>query len=201
MANEITVKLKQNIKEIKNILEEKGFKAKEKFIVDDTYFIPANLEIKGKTPREILKKAVLLRDITDLEPYKKIKKFTFKEKEINEKGEIIRQQKTECPITDIEAGKKFIEKIGFKELMRIKEYDVVYKKNDLNIILKNVENSDDMMEVELVEENENLNSIDKIKREVQKLNLPIDVSDYFVKKAEIELEKVLERKEETQIGE
>ena len=167
MENEITVKLKKDIKDVKRILEEKGFKNKQKFIVDDIYFIPKNLDLKNKTPRDILKQAVLLRDITDFNPYKETKKFTFKEKEINEKGEIISQEKTECFITDIEAGKKFIEKIGFKELMKIKEYDVVYEKDDLNIILKNVENSDDMMEVELVEENENLNSIDKIKGEIQ----------------------------------
>ena len=201
MENEITVKLKKDIKDVKRILEEKGFKNNQKYILDDTYFIPKNLDTKNKTPRNILKQAVLLRNITEFNPYKEVKKFTFKEKEINEKGEIISQEKTECPITDIEAGKKFIEKIGFKELIRIKEYDVVYEKNDLSIILKNVENSDDMMEVELVEENENLNSIDKIKAEIHKLNLPIDDSDYFVKKAEIELEKVLEGKEESQIGE
>ena len=201
MENEITVKLKKDIKEVKRILEEKGFKNNQKFILDDIYFIPKNLDTKNKTPRDILKQAVLLRDITEFNPYKEVKKFTFKEKEINEKGEIISQEKTECPITDVEAGKKFIEKIGFKGLMKIKEYDVIYEKGDLSIILKNVENSDDMMEVELVEGNENLNSIDKIKAEIQKLNLPIDDSDYFVKKAEIELEKVLEGKEETQIGE
>ena len=42
-----------------------------------------------------------------------------------------------------------------------------------------------------IEENEQLDTIDKIKEELGKLNIPIYTNDYFIKKAEIELKKIL----------
>ena len=196
MSNEITVRLKTTIKNFCDILKDKDFKIKSRFLLDDIFFIPSNLKIDNMIPREILKKAVLLRDITEYFPKKKqIKKFTYKRKDIDEEGNIISQEKTECEILNIKQGTKFIETIGFKELMRIREFDEVYEKDGLELIVKNVENSDNLMEVELVEDNDKYNSIEKIKQEVKKLNLPIDTEDYFVKKAEIELEKILKERE------
>ena len=34
-------------------------------------------------------------------------------------------------------------------------------------------------------------TIDKIKQELERLNLPVNTNDYFIKKAEIELRKIL----------
>ena len=48
------------------------------------------------------------------------------------------------------------------------------------------------MEVETIND-EKLNTIQTIKAYIDKLNLPIDKSNFFVKKAEIELEKVLQK--------
>ena len=47
------------------------------------------------------------------------------------------------------------------------------------------------LEVETNKNNKKFDTIDKLKEEIDKLKIPIDTSDYFVKKAEIELEKVL----------
>ena len=41
------------------------------------------------------------------------------------------------------------------------------------------------------EECEKFDTIDKIKQELERLNLPVDTNDYFIKKAEVELKKVL----------
>ena len=72
--------------------------------------------------------------------------------------------------------------------MQIKEIDYLYKKNELQICIKDVLNGDKLIEIE---ENEQLDTIDKIKCELEKLDIPTDCNDYFIKKAEIELRKIL----------
>ena len=72
--------------------------------------------------------------------------------------------------------------------MQIKEIDYIYKKNELQICVKDVLNGDKLIEIE---ENEQLDTIDKIKQDLKILNLPMDTNDYFIKKAEIELGKIL----------
>lgn len=191
MSNEITVKLKCSIEEICNLLENKNFKIVEKFILDDTYFIPKNLDIKGMTHREILSRALLLRDITDFIPERKVVKLTFKSKQIDEQGNILSQSKVDCEILNTETGKAFVEAIGYRQLMNIKENDVVYEKDNLNIAIKDIDNGDKLIEVETVEDNNELDTIEKIKQKISELQIPIDTNDYFVKKAEIELAKVL----------
>ena len=73
-------------------------------------------------------------------------------------------------------------------IMQIKEIDYIYKKDQLQINIKDIQNGDKLIEIE---ENEQLDTIDKIKEELEKLNIPIYTNDYFIKKAEIELKKIL----------
>ena len=72
--------------------------------------------------------------------------------------------------------------------MNIKEIDTVFKKDGLKIDVKDVVNGDKLIEIE---ECEKFDTIDKIKQEMERLNLPVDTNDYFIKKAEVELKKVL----------
>ena len=180
MSNEITVKLKCSIEEICNLLENKNFKVVEKFILDDTYFIPKELDITGMTHREILSRALLLRDITDFIPERKVVKLTFKSKQIDEQGNILSQSKVDCEILNAETGKAFVEAIGYRQLMNIKENDIVYEKDNLNIAIKDIENGDKLIEVETVEDDNELDTIEKIKQKISELQIPIDTNDYFV---------------------
>ena len=45
-SNEITVKIKCELNEFYKIVEEKGFKVVDKFSMDDTYFIPEEVELE-----------------------------------------------------------------------------------------------------------------------------------------------------------
>lgn len=191
MSNEITVRLKCNIKEMCNLLEDKNFQLIEKFILDDTYFTPKELDFKNMSYRDILSKAILLRNITEFIPERKVVTLTFKSKQIDDNGNILEQNKVDCEIINAEAGKTFIEAIGYKELMNIKENDIVYGKDGLYIAIKDIENGDKLIEVETVDGNVELNTINKLKEKLNELQIPIDTNDYFVKKAEIELKKIL----------
>ncbi len=191
MSNEITVKLTCSIEELCNLLENKNFRIVEKYILDDTYFIPRELNLKSMSHREILGRAILLRDITEFIPERKIIKLTFKNKQIDDKGNILKQSKVDCEILNAETGKAFIEAIGYDKLMNIKENDIVYEKNELKIAIKDIKDGDQLIEVETVKGNSELDTIEKIKQKIKELEIPIDTNDYFIKKAEIQLSKVL----------
>lgn len=190
MFNEITVKLQCSIEKIKKILDDKGFKIINEYVLDDTYYIPQNINTNLMNIRELLSKAIILRNIDENVPKRNVKKLVFKKKEIASNGDIINQKIFECEIANIENARSFIESIGYKEIMNIKENDTIYINNNLEIAVKDVLNGDNLIEIETVQDDEEINNIDKLKEKITELKLPIDTSNYFVKKAEIELEKM-----------
>lgn len=189
-SNEITLKIKNNVKDFENLLKHKKFNVIDEFTLDDTYLIPKKLEIENISAREILANAVIIRNINDKTYKRNIKLVTFKSKEINNNGDIISQKSTNCEITDIKAAKELFYEIGYKEIMQIKENDRVYEKEEFKIAVKDIINGDNLIEVETSEKDDS-DTIEKIKEKLNKLNLPVDTSDYFIKKAEIEINKIL----------
>lgn len=183
-SNEITVKVNVSIKEMEKILINKGFKLSDKFTCEDNYFIPKDVDIKSETIREIIKKAIIIRKVRN------DKVLVFKKKNINENGDILEQEKFECDILDIDKAKKFLEAIGYKNIMNIFEEDICYSKDGLGLALKNIKNGDNLMEVE-TQNIEGFRTVEELKEKLLKLNLPIDTGNFFVKKAEVELEKVI----------
>ena len=77
--------------------------------------------------------------------------------------------------------------------MNIKESDIVYRRKDFEIAIKDIENGDNLIEVETVSNNVNIDTIEKLKTQIIDLQIPVDTSNFFVKKAEIELDKIIKR--------
>lgn len=186
--NEITIKVTCSNDELIKHLTNKGFNEGRKFTLDDYYLIPKDVYIEKLTTREILAKAVIIRYIVD--DGKIIQKITFKKKNINEKGEILSQKATNCDILDFRAGINLFSELGYYEIMNIKESDVIYYKDNIELALKFIENSNTLIEIET---NDNFDTIDKLKRLVNEIEIPIEKDTYFVKKAEDELNKILKR--------
>lgn len=190
--NEITVKIKGSLNEFYKIIEEKDFKIAHKFSMNDAYFIPETLNLNKMSTREILSKAILVREIKGKTSGKIIKKITFKIKNFDDNGNILSQEAVNCDIIDIEDAKNLLKAIGYREVMCIKEDDVVYEKDGLQLAIKDIKNGHNLIEIE-TEDNDELNTIDKLIQRINKLDIPIYTDNYFVKKAEIELDKVLGR--------
>ncbi len=188
LENEITVRITVSNEELIKLLEEKGFKEKGKFSLDDYYFIPEKLDIDSLSTREIISKAVIIRDIFHEKDI--TKKITFKIKDIDEKGEILNQKAINCSIFSIDEAKELFKAIGYYEIMNIKEDDVVYSKGDIALAIKFIKNGNTLIEIET---DENYDTIEKLKKIVKDINLPIEENEYFVKKAEDELNKILKR--------
>ena len=186
--NEITIKVTCSNDELIKHLTNKGFIEGRKFTLDDYYLIPKDVDIEKLTTREILAKAVIIRYIVD--DGKIIQKITFKKKNINVKGEILSQKATNCDILDFRAGINLFSELGYYEIMNIKESDVIYYKDNIELALKFIENSNTLIEIET---NDNFDTIDKLKRLVNEIEIPIEKDTYFVKKAEDELNKILKR--------
>ena len=189
-SNEITVKIKGNLKEFYRNLEEKGFRKILEFSMDDTYFIPEDLDITNMSTRKILSKAILVRNIVS--DSKTTKNITFKMKNFDKKGNILSQKAVCCDVLNIKDAMRLLNAIGYKKIMNIKENDIVYEKDGLQLAIKDIKNGHNLIEIE-TEDNDKLNTIDKLIQKINKLDIPIYTDNYFVKKAEIELDKVLGR--------
>ena len=193
MKNEITVKAKCSKNELIDILNKKGFKLIDKFDVIDTYYINKDFNINKATINDILKEYVLLRNIKqykdcNLKDYYNELKITYKTKTIASNGDIIKQAKYDCKINNKEEGKNLLKALGYKELFDIKEKTVVYINNFVKIEIKTIEDGEVLLELET---NKKFNTINKLKQEIKELNIPIDESNFFVKKAENKLINLL----------
>lgn len=196
MGNEITVRINCSLQEIYNILDNKGFSIIDKYNLEDIYFIKNDIDVNKQSVREILNKYILIRKVTQFIPGDFVKNYnvlylTLKSKNIASDGTIISQDKRDCQINNIEQGKEFIKALGYKNLMTIKERAIVYGKGNLKLAIKDIENSEKLIEMETIDNNPELDTIEKLKEKINKLQIPINTNDYFVKKAEIELKKIL----------
>ena len=146
-ANEITVKVKCELDELYKTLKERGFEIVDRFNLDDTFFIQNDLELESMTTREILSKAVLVRQVTY--DYKIVKLIVFKKKEFDENGNILDQQNIECNVLDIEEAKRLLKAMNYKEIMRIVENDLVFKKDNVQFAVKDIVDGDKLLEMEM----------------------------------------------------
>ena len=193
-SNELTLRIKGDIESFIKNLENNGFEKGETFTLDDYYYIPSNLNINDLSTREIIAKAIIVRNITDISPvYEEKHKMTFKKKVFGPSGEILSQEAAYMSIKDDKEAFKFLEALDYKLLVHIFEDDVVYKKDRFEFAIKNIKNGDKLIEVETEEGNETCDTIEKIEESLKKYNVQVDFSDLYVKKVEIETNKVLGR--------
>ena len=178
--NEITVKVKVSAEELYRFLEEMGFHLIYSFSLDDTYFVPSKLDVEDMEIRDIISKAVLTRYIVRHDTGKVTQKITFKKKEINENGEILFQEATNCEVLEIEDAKKLLNVIGYREILRIKEEDSVYGKDGFQLAVKNISGGDILIEAE-IGENVGISTINELKRKMIEEEIPIFTDDFFVR--------------------
>lgn len=188
--NEITIRILCSKEELIKHLEEKGLKKGRKFRLNDHYLIPKKLKIEELTVREILSKAVIVRNIEN--DGKIVNKITFKNKNINEKGEIVSQTATSCEVIDYTEGIRLFEELGYYEIMNIIEDDIIYYNDKIELAIKDIYNGDLLIETET---NNNIKTIEELKEIIESLEILFEKDNYFVKKAEERLGKVLNRSE------
>ena len=184
---EITVEVDISLEDLITILENKGFKLKETYDLNDIYLI--NRVDKKGDYLSMLNKCVLIRQI--IEEDKEIKMLTYKYKEYNEDKEIIKQGKVKVKIDDIDNSKLLFEKLDFEELIKINDHMLVYATDKDELVIQNVNNKHIYIEIEdeCHYASRLYHSIDEMKDVIKNNDIPIKDNDFFVKKAEIELQE------------
>lgn len=147
---EITVRLNENMQSAIKKLEMQGFKKIRESEIDDVYMTSKSSELNRDNIQNILKKSVLLRKLK-LEN-KEIKKITYKDKEIDEKGDIISEQKINLDCTDLEKAKDLFKHLEFEELIRVRYKVIVYSKDKVEYAFQDVENLGTLIEYENTED-------------------------------------------------
>lgn len=187
--NEVTVEVMCSLEELKLILEKNNFKLVEEYDVKDIYMI--NKEIKSDDSRELLKNCILIRNI--IEEDKNTKKITYKYKEYDENNEIIKQGKLDCNVESVESAQKLLEVMNYEELIRINDHLLIYMNEEDELAVQLVNDKHIYIEVEEFSDrlNKQYSSLEEMKNVFSKYNISIKSNDYFVKKAEIEIEEKL----------
>ena len=185
--NEITVEVNTTLEDLISILENNGFKLKEIYDLNDTYLI--NKVDKKGDYLSMLSKCILIRHI--IEENKETKMLTYKYKEYNENKEITKQGKINVKIDDIDNSKLLFEKLNFEELIKIKDHMLVYATDKDELVIQNVNSKYIYIEIEdkCNYADRFYNSIDEMKAVIIDNTIPIKDNNFFVKKAEIELQE------------
>lgn len=188
METEITVLVKSDYDILNKELEKNGFNIIEEYELNDDYMINRDIDLSKLSKLEILKKCILVRDIVNIK-----KELLYKYKKYASNGDIIEQGKVECPIINIEKAIKFMESINYKKLFKIYDKCIVYSNNKTELVVQLVNDKYIFIEMESISShiNRKYNSIDELKEDLNNYNLPIDTSNYFVKKAELVLIETL----------
>lgn len=189
--NEITIEVDTSLEDLINTLKSKGFKLKEEFDYNDIYLI--NKNDREDDYLSMLNKCIIIRNI--IEKKKDTKFLVYKHKEYNDNKEIIKQEQVKIEIDNIDNSKLLFEKLGFEELIRINDHMLVFATDKDEFVVQNVNNKHIYIEIEdeCRYANRFYNSIDEMKSVIIDNFIPFKNNDFFVKKAEIELNETSER--------
>lgn len=190
METEITVLVKSDYETLKNKLEKYDFKIKEEYMLKDYYMVSKDVDLNSLSKLEVLQKCILVRDIVNIK-----KVLLYKYKNFLPNGDIIEQGKVECPIIDVEKAIRFMEAINYKALFKIYDKCIVFANKETELIVQLVNDKYIFIEMEAECEyiDKKYSSIDELKSDINRYNLPIDKRNYFVKKAELILDEFLNK--------
>lgn len=183
---EITVRLTEKIEDAISKLENKGFKKIRESDINDIYLSNLDIEMKKENIQEFLKHSVLLRNLK-LDG-KEIKKITYKNKEIDNNGDVVSEQKVNLNCDDLKKAESLFNCLGFYNLIEVKYHVIVYEKNGNEFAFQIVENLGTLIEYENVNdfEGKSIIEINKAKNEmlayIKECNINI-TDEYDVKKA------------------
>ena len=188
-ATPLDFSINNSIKSTVDLLKENDFELKEVYDIKDIYMIDKKYKnIEDKL--ELLKHAILIRDI--IEENKETKQITYKYKEYDENGNITKQGKTNCKINSIEEAVNLFNALGYEKLININDHLLVYANKDDEFVIECVNNKHIYIEIE-----DKCNYIDKcyksdeeMKDAINKYNLPLKQNNYYAKKALDELNEI-----------
>lgn len=158
-------------------------KLEKEFDINDIYLVKKEFE-NCKNHNELLNNSILIRDISEKPNTRKL--ITYKQKHIDDNGNILNQINANVEINKIDDAYNMLKLIGYIDLMKINDHISVYQKNNGDELALQFVN--DRIYIEIEEKCEHTGkmyeSLDYMKSIITNLNLPIKNNNYYAKKAE-----------------
>lgn len=171
LENEITVEVLETKENVIKSISNNGFKLEKEYDIKDIY-------------NELLNNSILIRDISEKPNTRKL--ITYKQKHIDDNGNILNQINANVEINDIDDAYNILKLIGYIDLMKISDHISVYQKDNGDEFALQFVN--DRIYIEIEEKCEHTGkiyeSLDYMKSIITNLNLPIKNNNYYAKKAE-----------------
>lgn len=183
LENEITVEVLETKENIIKSISNNGFKLEKEYDINDIYLVKKEFE-NCKNYNELLNNSILIRDISEKPNTRKL--ITYKQKHIDDNGNILNQINANVEINNIDDAYNILKLIGYIDLMKISDHISVWQKNNGDELALQFVN--DRIYIEIEEKCEHTGkryeSLDYMKSIITNLNLPIKNNNYYAKKAE-----------------
>lgn len=183
LENEITVEVLERKENVIKSIATNGFKLKKEYDINDIYLVKKEFA-NCKNYNELFNNSILIRDISEKPNPRKL--ITYKQKHIDDKGNILNQINANVEINDIDDAYNMLKLIGYIDLMKISDHISIYQKNNGDEFALQFVN--DRIYIEIEEKCEHTGkryeSLDDMKSIIENLNLPIRNENYYAKKAE-----------------
>ena len=183
LENEITVEVLETKENVIKSISSNGFKLLKEYDINDIYLVKKEFE-NCKNYNELLNNSILIRDISEKPNTRKL--ITYKQKHIDDNGNILNQINANVEINNIDDAYNMLKLIGYMELMKISDHISIYQKNNGDELALQFVN--DRIYIEIEEKCEHTGkryeSLDYMKSIIKNLNLPIKDENYYAKKAE-----------------
>lgn len=183
LENEITVEVLETKENVIKSIFSNGFKLLKEYDINDIYLVKKEFE-NCKNYNELLNNSILIRDISEKPNTRKL--ITYKQKHIDDNGNILNQINANVEINNIDDAYNMLKLIGYMDLMKISDHISVYQKNNGDELALQFVN--DRIYIEIEEKCEHTGkryeSLDYMKSIIKNLNLQIKDENYYAKKAE-----------------
>ena len=186
LEQEITVLVTCTYSELDELLKKQNFVRQEEYDVIDIYMVPVSINVNSIPRLELLQNCVIIRAIQ--EKTKTLNMLLYKYKEFASNGDILKQGKVKCHIKDTTEAKLFMESIHYQKLFDISDHCIVYERENIQICVQLVNQKYIFIELEGKEDA----NIGDMKEILNSLDLPIRKDNYFVKKALLVLDDVMQ---------
>lgn len=186
---EVTVEVLNSLDEVIDILNKKGFKLIEEWVLNDHYFSKfSKNQLKNMNYTEIIDNSILLR----LREGKNIEqKIIYKKKEYDKQDNVINEEKTIVTVDNSENVKKIFSLSGIEEWCQIIDKNYLYKNETCEIDLQVVDGLGVFLELEEDDSMSGLSKLEKaekMKAFLQTLGLNLG-KDFSCKKVYMKFKK------------
>ena len=177
---EITVQVFNKFEEIDYTLKNQGFEMIENFQLNDWYFSQIT-NVNNVLYGDLLKSSFLVRQVlTD----KEIIQLCYKQKEIDELGNVIAEEKISTDLSSLSNAIDIFKKAGLNNYCIVEDNSFVYKNGNIEFVVQVVKNIGIFIEYEEDETMKGMSNFEKIehmKKIVNSLGLKLG-QDYSCKK-------------------